>query len=177
MAPEDTMMTSEPAFIRASMASTSPANRLASNMPVGVVIGVVPAFTTKLRAVRTASRARLFIRVADFAALLSRRLALVGADPVAGVQTRVGTASCHQGVEAGRRLGLPVERHVADGDRATRACAQLHQFVLDTETGQPVAEIADRFVVLETGLRDPAFGPTAADHEPALPVGFHAEAG
>src|SRR5271163_2503210 len=177
MAPDDTMITSEPAFMRASIASTSPASRPASNMPVRVVSAVVPTLTTTLRAVRTASRAALFIRVAVFAPLPSGRLTLVGADPVGVLQACVGAASRHHGVDAGRCLRLPVERDVADGDRAARACAQPHQFVLDAQASQPVAEIADRFVVLEAGLGDPAFRPPAADHEPALTVGFHAEAG
>ena len=56
MAPDDTITTSEPAFIRASMASASVASRLASNTPVGVVSAVVPILTTTLRAVRMASR-------------------------------------------------------------------------------------------------------------------------
>ncbi len=56
MAPEETITTSEPAFIRASMASASAASRVASNSPAGLVSAVVPILTTMLRAVRTASR-------------------------------------------------------------------------------------------------------------------------
>ena len=121
MAPEDTMMTSEPAFIRASMASTSPASRLASNMPVGVVSAVVPTLTTTLRAVRIASRATLFIVVSG-AALLARRLTFVRADPVVVFQAQIGTAPRHQGVDAGRCLRLPVEGDVADRDRTPGPC-------------------------------------------------------
>ena len=56
MAPDETITTSEPAFIRASMASASVASLPASNTPDGVVKAVVPILTTTLRAVRTASR-------------------------------------------------------------------------------------------------------------------------
>ena len=56
MAPEETMTTSVPAFIRDSMASASPANRPASNTPEAVVSALVPTLTTRLRAVRMASR-------------------------------------------------------------------------------------------------------------------------
>src|SRR6201996_8290690 len=125
MAPDDTMTTSEPAFMRASMASTSPASRPASNIPVGVVSAVVPTLTTTLRATRTASRAGLFM-VTLLATFLPGRFTLVGTDPVVGVQTRVGAASCHHGVDTGRRLRLPVEGDVADGDRAARSCAHPH---------------------------------------------------
>ena len=167
------MTTSEPAFIRASMASTSPASRLASNMPVGVVSAVVPTLTTTLRAVRTASRAGAHPRRSSCSRRW-RRAALRSSAPTRSVclQARVGAALGHQGVDAGRCLRLPVERDLADGDRAAGSCAQPHQLVLDAQTGQPVAEIADGFVVVEVGLGDPAFGPPAADHEPALPVGL-----
>ena len=56
IAPEETITTSEPAFIRASMASARVASLPASNTPDGVVSAVVPILTTTLRAVRTASR-------------------------------------------------------------------------------------------------------------------------
>ena len=59
MAPDDTMTTSVPAFIRASIASASPASRPASNTPDGVVSALVPTLTTRLRAVRMASRCGL----------------------------------------------------------------------------------------------------------------------
>jgi hypothetical protein len=101
-------------------------------MPVEVVSAVVPTLTTTLRAVRG--------------------LALVGTNSVVALQAGVGASSGHQGVHAGRRLRLPVERDVADGDRAARACAQPHQLVLDAEAGQPVTEVADRLVVVKTRL-------------------------
>src|SRR6202011_3822223 len=56
IAPEDTITTSDPAFIRVSIASASFSSRPTSNMPVFEVNAVVPTFTTTLRAVRTASR-------------------------------------------------------------------------------------------------------------------------
>ena len=54
--------------------------------------------------------------------------------------------------------------------------AQAQQLVLDAEPGQPVGEVADRLVVVEVGLADPALGPRAAHHEAALAVGFDGEA-
>src|SRR5258707_5076893 len=59
IAPDDTITTSEPAFIRPSIASAKTASLLASNTPEGVVNAVVPTLTTTLRAVRTASRCGL----------------------------------------------------------------------------------------------------------------------
>src|SRR4029077_4354120 len=54
-----TITTSEPDFIRASIASANTASLLASNTPDGVVSAVVPTLTTTLRAARTASRCGL----------------------------------------------------------------------------------------------------------------------
>src|SRR5215217_1254441 len=59
IAPDETITTSDPPFIRPSMASAKTASRLASNKPDGVVSAVVPILTTTLRAVRTASRCTL----------------------------------------------------------------------------------------------------------------------
>jgi len=56
IAPDETITRSEPAFMRASMASARCCSRLASNIPFGAVSAVVPILTTTLRATRTASR-------------------------------------------------------------------------------------------------------------------------
>ena len=85
MAPDDTMTTSVPAFIRASIASASPASRPASNTPDGVVSALVPILTTRLRAVRMASRCGAHDSVTAFTAPTPRGLALVGADALAYV--------------------------------------------------------------------------------------------
>src|SRR6185437_16675406 len=59
IAPDDTITTSEPAFILASIASANTASLLASKTPDEVVNAVVPTLMTTLRAVRTASRCGL----------------------------------------------------------------------------------------------------------------------
>ena len=60
---------------------------------------------------------------------------------------------------------MPLEGDVADGDRAARRRSGLRQGVLHAQLRQAVAEEADRFVVLEVGLQDPALGLAARDHE------------
>ncbi len=154
IAPDDTITTSEPAFIRPSIASASTASLPASNTPDGVVSAVVPTLTTTLRAVRMASRCRLITpRLLALAApLTTGGLALGGPDPVRLLEPRIGAAAGQQHVDAGRCLRLPVEGHVADGHRAAGLGAEAQQFVFDTETGQPVAEVADGLVVVEIGL-------------------------
>ena len=102
MAPEDTMTTSVPAFIRASIASASPASRPASNTPDGVVSALVPTLTTRLRAVRMASRCVLTTPLVGtvFAALTPGGLALVGADAFAAFQPRIGAPARHRNVDS-----------------------------------------------------------------------------
>src|SRR5579875_3024540 len=189
IAPEETITTSEPAFIRASIASASPASRPASNIPVGVVNAVVPTLTTTRRAVRIASRALMFgahwsyapllliasLCIVAGATLAACGLAFGGPDALGAVQARVGAAARQLNIHACGCLGLPVKCHVADGDCASRLGAEPQQFVLDAEPSQSVTQIADRLVIVEVGLRDPAFGPLAAHHESALPVGLHGE--
>ena len=88
-------------------------------------------------------------------------------------------ALVHEQVDAGRGGGLPVEGHAADGDRAARLGAAPGQHLLDAEAGQAVGEVADRLVVVERGLADPALRALAADDEPALLLRVldHGEAG
>jgi hypothetical protein len=90
-------------------------------------------------------------------------------------QPGIGAPTRQRHVDACRCLRLPVECHVTDGDRATGSSAQPQQFVFDAEPGQPVAEVADRLVVAEIGLSNPAFWPRAVDHEAAHAVRFDGE--
>ena len=157
-----------PAFIRASIASASVATLLTSNTPDGVVSAVVPTLTTMLRAVRLASRWVMTHRRGDVARdgrPFARRR-----EPIRLLETHVGPAAGQRHVDACRGLWFPIERHVADGDRAAGLGAEAQQFVFDTESCQPVAEIADGLVVVEIRLSDPAFGPRAAYDEPAVSV-------
>ena len=134
MAPEDTMTTSVPAFIRASMASASPASRPASNTPDGVVSALVPTLTTRLRAVRMASRCSVTSVVTVFAALTPGGLALGGADAIAALQPRIGAPARHRNLLSRRRLRLPVERHFPDGHGAAGLRTQPQQFLFDAQT-------------------------------------------
>ena len=78
-------------------------------------------------------------------------------------------------IDPGGGLRLPVEGHVADGDGAAGPRAEPQQFVFDAEAGQPVAEVADGFVVVEIRLADPTFGPRTAHHETAAAIGHDGE--
>ena len=174
MAPDDTITTSEPAFIRASMASASVASLPASNTPDGVVSAVVPTLTTTLRAVADGLPVRAHGSLLP-ALLDGARLRSSAPHPVGLFQPGVGAPAGQRHVDACRRLRLPVEGHVADRDRTAGSSAQPQQLVLDAEPGQPVAEVADGLVVVEIGLRDPAFGPHAVHHEAALAVRLDGE--
>ncbi len=174
IAPDDTITTSEPAFMRASIASASVASLPTSNTPDGVVSAVVPTLTTMLRAVRMASRWVTTHRRA-LASFAAGGLSLGGPGPIRLLQSHVGAAAGQRQVHACRGLRFPVERHVADGDRAAGFGAKAQQFVFDTEPCQPVAEIADGLVVGEIRLSDPAFGSRAAHDEAAVAVGFDGE--
>ena len=112
--------------------------------------------------------------MAVLATLAPRGLALVGADPIGALQPHVGAPAGKRDVLSCRRLRLPVERHLADGDRAPRLGAQPQQLVFDAEPRQPVGEVADRLVVVEVGLADPALGTGAGDDEAAFSVGLDA---
>ncbi len=79
-------------------------------------------------------------------------LSLGGPEPIRLLQSHVGAATGHRQVDACRGLRFPVERHVADGDRAAGFGAKPQQLVFDTEPGQPIAEIADGLVVGEIRL-------------------------
>ena len=86
-----------------------------------------------------------------------RRAALRSAAPTRSVRSSRTSVPRPDSVTSTsrRRLRLPVERHVPDGHRAPGLGAQPQQFVLDTEPGQPVAEVADGLVVVEVGLARP----------------------
>ncbi|PQM47753.1 hypothetical protein C1Y40_02032 [Mycobacterium talmoniae] len=92
-------------------------------------------------------------------------------------QPGVGAAPGHRDVDTGRGGRLPVEGHLPDGDRAAGFGAQPQQFVLDAQARQPVPQVADRLVVVEIGLVDPAFGPGPVHHKAAVTVRFHGEPG
>src|SRR4051794_40934914 len=100
-------------------------------------------------------------------------LAFVCSDPFGLLQSNVGATPRHLHVDARRRLRFPVERHVADGHRATGSRTLLDQLVLNAKPGKPITQIADGLVVGEIGLADPTFGPRAAHHEATLTVGGH----
>ena len=55
--------------------------------------------------------------------------------------------------------------------------AGLGQRVLDAEPGQPVGQVADRLVVVEVGLPDPALRARAAHDEDAVALRLDGEAG
>src|SRR6516165_5661576 len=111
-----------------------------------------------------------------FAAPTPGGLALGGADTIAALQPRVGTSARQRNLLSGGRLRLPVECHVADGHGAPRLRTQPQQLLFDTETRQPVGEIAHGFVVVEVRLADPALGPCPGDAKAALSVGLDGEA-
>src|ERR1700751_6108102 len=104
------------------------------------------------------------------------RLAFGRADAVRLLEAYVRATAGHRDVDPRRGLRFPVEGHVTDGHRAARFGAEFQQFVLDAESGPPVAEVADGLVVVEIGLVDPAFGSGAAHHEAALAVRLDGEA-
>ena len=189
IAPEETITTSEPAFIRDSMASASWASLPASNSPDSVVSAVVPILTTTLRAVRIASRwvahrplvrggwfaHRPLVRSASVAHVSSppcsrrwRRSSLRSAAPTRSLCSRRASVPRPVGVTStpAGGLRLPLESHLADGHRAAGLGAALEQRLLDTEPGEPVAEVADRLVVVEVGLGHPAFRAAAATTKP-----------
>ena len=98
----------------------------------------------------------------------SRRAALRSAAPTPG---RSAPAACRcRGPTASRRRrrasAAPSRRSSSPMVTAQPGSApSSQQLVLDAEPGQPVAEVADRLVVVEIGLADPAFGPHAAHDE------------
>src|SRR3954466_2768820 len=58
----------------------------------------------------------------------------------------------------GDRRRVPVERDVTDHNLAPGFGAHVGERRLDTEPGQPVGEVAHRFVVAEVGLPHPTLG-------------------
>ncbi len=156
MAPEDTITTSEPAFIRPSMASTRTASRPRRRHPDGVVNAVVPILTTTLRAVRIALAMYRGRRVCARHPRLhsgrrcSSHARWTGAAP-AGRLLRsaapIAVGSCSKPAVSGCRARsacmsmpavgsvVPSRRSYADGHGAAGLGALLPQRVLDTQTG------------------------------------------
>src|SRR5918996_694537 len=180
IAPDDTSTTWLPAARRAASASTSACNRDRSSPPSRLVSEDDPTLTTSRRAAASwtrvltalppactpaASRVLVVLRGPQLlvravtAAVGARGLAFGRRHPAALLQAPVGAAAGHHDGHAGRGARLPVERDVADRDRAARLRACLG--------------------VVEGGLPDPALGPRAAHDETAgqLRIGLDCEAG
>ena len=87
-------------------------------------------------------------------------------------QTPVRAARAGRVTAARREFRVPVEDDrvvaVADQHRVARLGARLGQGLLDAEPGQPVGQVADRLVVGEVGLVDPAVRLLAADQVRAV---------
>src|SRR5580704_12389188 len=84
------------------------------------------------------------------------------------------------GPAAHRRGRVPVEDHrvvwLADQDLRARLGARVGERLLHAQAGQPVGQVADRLVVAEVGLLDPAPRLLAADQEGVLAEAEHLEA-
>src|ERR1700722_15239818 len=166
IAPEDTRSTWWPVSDLAAIASVSAAMRASSISPFFVVSDEDPILTTVLGDPAMSGRAAL-----------SR----AGSCTTSSFQTPVRAARAGRVTAARREFRGPVEDDrvvvIADQHRVARLGARLGQGLLDPEPGQPVREVADRLVVGEVGLVDPAVRLLAADQVRAVAGADDLEAG
>src|SRR3984957_13470538 len=161
IAPEETSSTWWPPLALAAIASVSAAMRASSIAPAFVVSDEDPILTTVLGDPAISGRAAL-----------SR----AGSCTTSSFQTPVRAARASRVTAARLEFRVPVEddRVVVVADQHRVAClgARLGEGLLDPQPGQPVREVADRLVVREVGLIDPAVRLLAADQVRAV-TGAH----
>src|ERR1700733_11570125 len=166
IAPEETSSTWWPSLALAAIAPVSAAMRASSIAPAFVVSDEDPILTTVLGDPAMSGRAAL-----------SR----AGSCTTSSFQTPVRAARAGRVTAARREFRVPVEDHrvveVADQHRVAGLGACLAQGFLDPEPGQPVREVANRLVVGEVGLVDPAVRLLAADQVRAVAGADDLEAG
>ena len=90
------------------------------------------------------------------------------ADALGTIEADVGAAAGDRHLVTHRCGRLPVEGHVADGDRRAGFGTEAFELVFHAEAIEPVGEVAHRFVVGELRLRDPSFGTFSPHDETAL---------
>src|SRR6185437_3900507 len=159
IAPEDTSSTWWPSLTRAATAAVSAAMRASSIVPCFVVSDEEPILTT-VRGDPAMSEREARSGWPGLGQTASSRAASC---TTSSFQTPVRAARAGRVTAAGREFRGPVEDH-----RVAGLGARLGERRLYSQLGQPVGEVADRLVVGEVGLADPAGRLLAADQVRAV---------
>src|ERR1700733_12865889 len=166
IAPEETSSTWWRPLALAAIAAVSAAMRASSIARAFVVSDEDPILTTVL---------------GDPAISGRTALSRAGSCTTSSFQTPVRAARAGRVTAACREFRGPVEDDrvvvIADQQGVAPPGPRLGQVLLDPEPGQPVREVADRLVVGEVGLVDPAVRLLAADQVRAVAGADDLEAG
>src|SRR6201996_6973523 len=180
IAPEETRRTWWPLWVRAQMASVSAAMRASSIAPLFVVSDEEPTLTTVRGDPAISGRA-------GPTPLSLSPLSFLPPWPPSSCSTASSFQTPVRATRAGcvtatrREFRVPVEDdrvvEVADQHRVAGLGARLGEGPLDAQPGQSVREVANRLVVGEVGLVDPAQRLLAADQVRAVVRADDLEAG
>src|ERR1700761_4470627 len=180
IAPEETSSTWWPLWVLAAMASVSAAMRSSSIAPFFVVSDEDPTLTTVRGDPAMSGRADSTSLSLSPLSFLSPWLPS-SRSTASSFQTPVRATRAGRVTAARREFRVPVEDdrivEVADQHRVAGLGARLGEGPLDAQPGQSVREVANRLVVGEVGLVDPAQRLLAADQVRAVVRADDLEAG